>query len=87
MKSLGIISGTIFMQGKGIFADLREETLETRFGRASVFCSGDIAFIPRHGKDPHRHIHTHHVNHRANLQALKDLGVGEILGVNSTGSL
>ncbi len=87
MKSLGIISGTLFMQGKGIFADLREETVETAFGRASVFRSGEIAFIPRHGKDPHRHILPHLVNHKANLQALKDVGVGEILGVNSTGSL
>lgn len=87
MKSLGIISGTLFMQGKGIFADLREETVETQFGQASLCCSGDVAFIPRHGKDPHRHILPHLVNHRANLQALKNLGVGEILGVNSTGSL
>ena len=29
MKPLGIISGTVFLQGKGIFADLREETVET----------------------------------------------------------
>jgi 5'-methylthioadenosine phosphorylase len=87
MKSLGIISGTIFMQEKGIFSDLREETVETPFGSVSVFCSGKIAFIPRHGKDPRRHILPHLVNHRANLQALKDLGVGETLGVNSTGSL
>jgi 5'-methylthioadenosine phosphorylase len=87
MKSLGIISGTLFMQGKGIFTDLWEETVETQFGPVSVFCSGEVAFIPRHGKDPHCHILPHLVNHRANLQALKDIGVGEILGVNSTGSL
>jgi 5'-methylthioadenosine phosphorylase len=87
MKSLGIISGTLFMQGKGIFADLREEAVDTQFGNASVFCSGEVAFIPRHGKDPHRHVLPHLINHRANIQALKNLGVGEILGVNSTGSL
>jgi 5'-methylthioadenosine phosphorylase len=87
MKPLGIISGTVFLQGKGIFADLREETRETQFGRALVFRSADVAFIPRHGKDPHRHILPHLINHQANLQALKDLGVGEILGINSTGSL
>ena len=87
MKPLGIISGTLFMQGKGIFADLREETVKTQFGAASLFRSDGIAFIPRHGKDPHRHILPHLVNHKANLQVLKDLGVGEILGVNSTGSL
>jgi 5'-methylthioadenosine phosphorylase len=87
MKLLGIISGTVFLQGKGIFADLREETRETQFGRALLFHSAEVAFIPRHGKDPHRHILPHLVNHQANLQALKDLGAGEILGINSTGSL
>jgi 5'-methylthioadenosine phosphorylase len=87
MKSLGIISGTIFMQSKRILADLREETVETPFGPASLFRSDGIVFIPRHGKDPRRHILPHLVNHRANLHAMKNLGVGEILGVNSTGSL
>ena len=87
MRSLGIISGTIFIQGKGIFAPLEEETVETPFGPASVFRSEEVTFISRHGKDPRHHILPHLVNHRANLQALKDLGVAEVLGVNSTGSL
>jgi len=87
MKPLGIISGTVFLQGKGIFADLREETRETQFGPALVLRSTEVAFIPRHGKDPHRHILPHLINHQANLQALKDLGVEQVLGVNSTGSL
>jgi 5'-methylthioadenosine phosphorylase len=87
MRSLGIISGTIFIQGKGIFAHLDEETVATPFGPASVFRSEAVTFISRHGKDPRHHILPHLVNHKANLQALKDLGVAEILGVNSTGSL
>ena len=87
MKPLGIISGTLLLQGKGIFADLREETVETDFGRATVFCSADIVFIARHGTDPHRHILPHLINHPANLTALKKLGVREILGVHSTGAL
>ncbi len=85
MKPLGVISGTVLLQGKGIFTDLREETVETPFGRAMVFRSVRVAFILRHGKD--RHILPHLINHQANLQALKDLGVEEVLGVNSTGSL
>jgi 5'-methylthioadenosine phosphorylase len=87
MKSLGIISGTVFLQGKGIFGDLREERLETPVGPAIVFRSAEIAFIPRHGTDPHRHILPHLINHQANLLALKELGVGAVIGVNSTGSL
>jgi len=44
-----------------------------------------VAFLPRHGKD-HR-IPPHKLNHRANLWALKELGVTHILGTSSTGSL
>ena len=87
MKPLGIISGTVFLQGKGIFADLREETRETPFGPALVLRSAGVVFVPRHGLDPHRHVLPHLINHRANLQALKDLDVGGVIGVNSTGSL
>ena len=87
MKPLGIISGTLLLQGKGIFADLRAETVETDFGRAMVFCTADIVFIARHGTDPRRHILPHLINHRANLTALKKLGVREILGIHSTGAL
>jgi 5'-methylthioadenosine phosphorylase len=87
MEPLGIISGTVLLQGKGIFAGLREKTVETEFGRSTVFCSADIVFIARHGTDPHRHILPHLINHEANLAALKELGVREILGVHSTGTL
>ena len=44
-----------------------------------------VVFLPRHGKD-HR-IPPHKLNHRANLWALKELGVTHILGTSSTGSL
>jgi 5'-methylthioadenosine phosphorylase len=87
MKPLGIISGTVLLQGKGIFADLREETVETEFGRTTLFRSPDIVFIARHGTESRRHILPHLINHRANLTALKELGVREILGVHSTGAL
>jgi 5'-methylthioadenosine phosphorylase len=87
MKLLGIISGTVLLHGRGIFANLREETVETPFGRARVFCAPGIAFIPRHGKDPRRHILPHLINHPANLTAMKQLGVREILGIHSTGAL
>ena len=44
-----------------------------------------VVFLPRHGKD-HR-IPPHKLNHRANVWALKELGVTHILGTSSTGSL
>jgi 5'-methylthioadenosine phosphorylase len=87
MKPLGIISGTVLLQGQGIFANLHEEKVETEFGPATLFCSAEIALIARHGTDPCRHILPHRVNHAANLTALKARGVREILAVHSTGTL
>ncbi len=87
MKPLGIISGTLQPHGKEILADLGEETVETDFGRTTVFRNANIVFIARHGTDPHRHVLPHLINHQANLTALKHLGVREILGIHSTGAL
>jgi 5'-methylthioadenosine phosphorylase len=87
MKPLGIISGTVPLHGKGIFADLCEEKVETAFGPATLYRNADIVFLPRHGTDPGCHILPHRINHEANLTALKESGVREVVGVHSTGSL
>ncbi|MDA8123982.1 MAG: MTAP family purine nucleoside phosphorylase [Deltaproteobacteria bacterium] len=87
MQPLGIISGTVFLQGQAHFKELHEETVKTIFGEALVLRSPEVVFIPRHGQDPQRHILPHLINHGANLQAMKDLGVREIIGIHSTGSL
>lgn len=87
MGKLGIISGTLALQGKGIFGELTEEIVETDFGTVLVLHTPQLALIPRHGKDPRRHILPHRINHTANLTALKMLGVDEVIGINSTGSL
>ena len=70
MAPLGIISGIVLLQGKGIFDNLEEREMATEFGKALVFSSDAIAFIPRHGKDRRHHILPHLINHRANLKAL-----------------
>jgi 5'-methylthioadenosine phosphorylase len=87
MGLLGVISGTLTLQGKGFFNDLKERTLKNEYGEALVLLSRNMAFIPRHGRDPKHHILPHRINHPANLKALKDLGVDEVIGINSTGSL
>ena len=87
MGLLGIISGTLALQGKAFFADLEERPVQNEFGEALVLLSRNTAFIPRHGRDSSRHILPHRINHPANLKALKDLGVDEVIGINSTGSL
>ncbi|MBA4396480.1 MAG: 6-oxopurine nucleoside phosphorylase [Syntrophus sp. (in: bacteria)] len=87
MGKLGVISGTLALQGKGIFGELTEEIVENDFGTALVLRSPHLALLPRHGTDPRRHILPHRINHAANMTALKMLGVDEIIGINSTGSL
>jgi 5'-methylthioadenosine phosphorylase len=87
MQRLGIISGTLSLRGRGVVENLESRIVESEFGRALVCVGKDVAFVPRHGGDPKRHILPHRVNHPANLKALKDLGVNEVIAVNSTGSL
>jgi 5'-methylthioadenosine phosphorylase len=87
MKQLAIISGTIPLRKKGIFGNLSEREIDTEFGKAIAFISDTVVFIPRHGHDPVNYILPHQINHQANMKALQNLGVTEILGINSTGSL
>lgn len=47
--------------------------------------SGNIAFLPRHGKG-HRLLPTE-VNSKANIRALKYIGVERIIGISAVGSL
>ena len=53
--------------------------LEARYGDHTVF------FLPRHGRK-HEFL-PHEVNYRANIYALKSLGVRRLLGVSAVGSL
>ncbi len=86
MKRLGIISSTDLEKSK-TFKNLEKKTMENEFGKATVLVSDTVAYIPRHGGDPEHHILPHLVNHQANLKALKNLGVEEVISTNSTGSL
>lgn len=93
MKSnvtLGIIGGSGLYKMDGI-EERVEKTIETPFGSPSdaIVCGKingtDCAFIPRHGRG---HVLTpSEVNYRANIWALKSLGVKAILSVSAVGSL
>lgn len=69
----------------------KSEPVMTPFGKPShelMFfkTSGvDVIFLPRHG-DPH-HIPPHQINYRANIWALKSLGVKQIISVATVGSI
>lgn len=83
----GVISTKLVMERSDLFKNSSTKLLENEFGQASVLLTDKVALVLRHGNDPNNHILPHLINCRANLKALKDLGVSEIVGINSTGSL
>ncbi|HRS97986.1 MAG TPA: MTAP family purine nucleoside phosphorylase [Smithella sp.] len=87
MNILGVISTTLVMERSDFLKNSSVNVMKNRFGQVSVFMTDKMALILRHGTDPKNHILPHLINHRANMKALKDIGVTEIVGINSTGSL
>lgn len=87
MDMLGVISTKLVMERSDLFKNSKIKFMENEFGKVSVFVTDQAALILRHGNDPQNHILPHLINYRANIKALKDIGVSEIVGINSTGSL
>lgn len=87
---IGVIGGSGLYQIDGL-SDLKETKVDTPFGEPSdLIITGTlqgvpIAFLPRHGKG-HR-ISPGEVPVRANIYALKSLGVERIISVSAVGSL
>ena len=88
--TIGVIGGSGLYQMDGL-AEVREVRVETPFGDPSdaitVGKLGDVslAFLPRHGRG-HR-LNPTEVPSRANIWALKRLGVQWVLSVSAVGSL
>lgn len=85
---IGVFGGSGFYS----FLDNVEEiTVDTPYGAPSSKIAlakindKTVAFLPRHGKD--HSIPPHMINFRANLWAMKELGVGRILAPTASGSL
>ena len=87
MSVLGVLAGTIIVERSDLLKNCRAVEVKNDFGKSLALVSDKIVLIPRHGNDPDEHILPHSINHRANLKALQDLGVTEVVGINSTGSL
>jgi 5'-methylthioadenosine phosphorylase len=85
---IGVIGGSGFYS---FLDDARTVEVNTPFGPPSEppavgeVTGREVAFIPRHGTD-HR-FPPHRVNYRANLWALRSLGVHQVLGPCAVGSL
>ncbi len=84
MKRLGLIAGSAY--GDLISREgAKIEQVSTEFGETAIWLTSSLAFLPRHGVE--NNIPPHRINHQANMSALKQLGVSQIIGVNSSGSL
>ena len=87
---LGVIGGSGLYDLPGL-TGVRRETVKTPFGDPSddivvgTLGEQEIAFLPRHGVG-HRLTPTE-VNARANLHALKQLGVTRVISVSAVGSM
>lgn len=88
--AIGIIGGSGLYDIEG-FSGREEIAVETPWGPPSDVLTGGILagrpvyFLPRHGRG-HR-ILPHEINHRANLYALRSVGVRWIICVTAVGSL
>jgi 5'-methylthioadenosine phosphorylase len=80
---IGLISGSGFYGIEGF----EERFVETRYGAVTLLCGEvggkKVLLLPRHGKD-HEYL-PNHLNHRANLLALKQEGATIILSTSVCG--
>ncbi|SDD42598.1 S-methyl-5'-thioadenosine phosphorylase [Sporomusa acidovorans] len=85
---IAIIGGTGVYDPK-ILNNIREECVATPFGivrfKSGEYAGEQIAFIPRHGST--HSIPPHLINYRANIWAMKKLGVQNIIATTAVGSL
>lgn len=88
MTRIGIIGGSGLY---GIFEPKKILKIHTPYGAPSddiqigFIEDVEVAFLPRHGRG-HR-IPPHKINYRANIYAMKEVGVERLIGVSAVGSL
>ncbi len=85
---IGVFGGSGFYS---LLENAREVWVETPYGAAAdkvalgEIAGKRVAFLPRHGKD--HHLPPQSINYRANMWAMKELGVTRIVGPTACGSL
>ncbi|MEZ5101311.1 MAG: S-methyl-5'-thioadenosine phosphorylase [Thermoleophilia bacterium] len=85
---LGVFGGSGFYS---LLDDVEEVELETPYGRPSApVAIGEldgvpVAFMPRHGAG--HELPPHRINYRANVWAMREVGVRRLLGPNACGAL
>jgi 5'-methylthioadenosine phosphorylase len=89
-NAIGIIGGSGLYEMAGL-EDVREVEISTPFGATSDalatgrYAGRDLVFVPRHGRG-HRFLPAE-VPYRANIWALKSLGVEWVISLSAVGSL
>lgn len=87
---LGVLGGSGIYDIEGL-TDRRWETVTSSFGEPSdqllfgALGGKEMVFLPRHGRG-HR-IPPSQINYRANIEALKSVGVTDIISASAVGSL
>jgi 5'-methylthioadenosine phosphorylase len=88
---LGVIGGSGLYHMTGL-TEVERRAVETPYGapsdelvRARLASGAELWFLPRHGRG-HR-VPPHAINYRANVCALKKVGVTEVLSISATGSM
>ncbi len=90
MMTLAIIGGSGFDQLPN-FAVVEQRKVSTPYGSPSAplsfgkYCGSKLVFLPRHGGD--HSIAPHRINYRANMYALKDAGVTEVVALAAVGGI
>lgn len=88
MAQVGVFGGSGFY---AFLDDISEVMVETPFGAPSAplaigkLGQREVVFLPRHGTE--HEYPPHAINYRANLWAMKELGVSRVIGPCSAGSL
>ncbi len=90
MAKLAIIGGTGLTSLKGLEIT-RREVMHTPYGEPSAplmygeMAGSEVLFLPRHGAG--HTIPPHKINYRANIWALKECGVEQVIAVNAVGGI
>ena len=90
MSALGIIGGTGLTELEALALE-REMPVQTPWGPPSApllhgrWAGRPVVFLARHGRD--HSLPPHAVNYRANLWALHQAGVAEVVAVNAVGGI
>ncbi len=85
---IAIIGGTGVYDPR-ILNNVREQEIATPYGvvrfKSGEYAGKEVAFIPRHGSN--HSIPPHLINYRANIWAMKKIGVQNIIATTAVGSL